>query len=196
MKLVVATGNAGKLKEIRRLLEQCGVEVLGLSAFPDAPDVVEDGETFSANAAKKAQTIAAFTGLPCLADDSGLVVEALTGRPGVHSARYSGENATDQSNNLKLLDELSHIAEGQRQAAFCCVMALCLPGRPIQFFEGRVEGTILRQEQGEGGFGYDPLFWLSDYQCTMAELPLDEKNKISHRGKALAQVVDFISANY
>ncbi len=193
MELVVATGNAGKLKEIRRLLESYDVKVLGLDQFPDAPDVVEDGETFSANAAKKAETIARLTGLPCLADDSGLTVSALDGRPGVHSARFSGENANDQSNNLKLLEEMASIPEGQRQAAFCCVMALSLPDQPTRFFEGRVEGTILQEPQGDGGFGYDPLFWLPDFNCTMAEIPLDEKNRISHRGQALRQVVEFLS---
>ncbi len=193
MELVVATGNAGKLKEIRRLLESYDVKVLGLDQFPDAPDVVEDGETFSANAAKKAETIARLTGLPCLADDSGLTVSALDGRPGVHSARFSGENANDQSNNLKLLEEMASIPEGQRQAAFFCVMALSLPDQPTRFFEGRVEGTILHEPQGDGGFGYDPLFWLPDFNCTMAEMPLDEKNRISHRGQALRQVVEFLS---
>lgn len=194
MTLVVATGNAGKLKEIRRLLEGRGIEVLGLERFPDAPEVVEDGDTFAANAIKKAETIAHFTGLPCLADDSGLVVAALQGRPGVHSARFSGDAATDQSNNRKLLEEMAAVAVGQRQAAFCCVMALSLPGAAPRLFEGRVEGEILTQAQGESGFGYDPLFWLPDCRCTMAELPLDVKNSISHRGQALRQVVDFISS--
>ena len=194
IKLVVATNNNGKLKEIRSLLEEHGIDVLGLSEFPGAPEVIEDGDTFAANAAKKAQTIAAFTGLPCLADDSGLVVEALDGRPGVHSARFSGDNATDQSNNRKLLVEMSDVADDLRQAAGWWVMALCLEGEPIRFFEGRVSGTILKQERGTGGFGYDPLFWLENYQCTMAEIPLVEKNKISHRGKALSQVVEFLSA--
>lgn len=194
MQLVVATGNAGKLKEIRRLLEGRGITVLGMDRFPDAPDVVEDGDTFAANALKKAETIARFTGLPCLADDSGLVVDALRGRPGVHSARFAGADATDQRNNRKLLEEMSAVVDGQRQAAFCCVMALVLPGTPPRLFEGRVEGEILRHEQGAGGFGYDPLFWLPDLHCTMAELPLDVKNGISHRGQALRQVVDFISS--
>lgn len=195
MKLVVATGNQGKLKEIRRLLEMHDVDVLGMDMFPAAPDAVEDGETFAANAGKKARAVAAFTGLPCLADDSGLVVDALGGRPGVHSARYSGPDATDQSNNQKLLEEMQGIPDGERTAAFCCVMALCLPDQPIQFFEGRVEGTITRQGQGDGGFGYDPLFWLENYRCTMAEIPLDEKNRISHRGQALARVVGCISTS-
>jgi XTP/dITP diphosphohydrolase len=195
MKLVVATKNAGKLKEIRRLLEAHKIEVLGLCQFPEAPDVVEDGDTFAANAAKKAETIAKFTQLPCLADDSGLTVAALDGLPGVHSARFSGDNATDQSNNVKLLEKMTDVADDQRQAAFCCVMALCLPGQSTRFFQGRVEGEILTKAQGDGGFGYDPFFWLPDFNCTMAELPLDEKNKISHRGQALSQVVEFLSTN-
>jgi XTP/dITP diphosphohydrolase len=195
MELVVATRNAGKLKEIIRLLEGQGVCVRGLEHFPDAPEVEEDGDTFAANALKKAQVIASHTGLSCLADDSGLVVAALQGRPGVHSARFSGEGANDRSNNRKLLDEMANVPDNQRQAAFCCVMALCLPGTPPQLFEGRVEGVILAQEQGDGGFGYDPLFWLPEFDCTMAELPLDSKNRISHRGKALRQVVAHLLAD-
>lgn len=192
MELVVATRNAGKLKEIRRLLEKHGVVVLGMDQFPDAPEVVEDGDTFAANAAKKAEEIAAYTGRACLADDSGLVVAALDGQPGVHSARYSGDDATDQTNNEKLLLEMKNVPEEQRQAAFCCVMALVLPGKPVQLFEGRVEGGILSKEQGDGGFGYDPLFRVPAHDSTMAELPLDIKNSISHRGQALRQVVDFL----
>jgi len=193
MDLVVATRNAGKLKEICRLLESKHVNVLSLDGFPDAPDVVEDGETFAANAVKKAEAIALATGMPCLADDSGLVVAALQGRPGVYSARFSGAGADDRSNNRKLLDEMTQVREEQRQAAFCCVMALCLPGEPTRLFEGRVEGVILDQGQGDGGFGYDPLFWLPEFDCTMAELPIDTKNRISHRGQALRQVVDFLT---
>jgi XTP/dITP diphosphohydrolase len=193
MELVVATRNAGKLKEIRRLLEAQGVTVLGLDRFPEVPEVVEDGDTFAANATKKAEEVARATGLPCLADDSGLTVVALDGRPGVHSARFSGEEATDSSNNRKLLVEMASVPENERQAAFCCVMALCLPGQPTRLFEGRVEGHILKQLQGDGGFGYDPLFWLSEFNCTMAELPIDVKNRISHRGQALRQIVEFLT---
>jgi XTP/dITP diphosphohydrolase len=192
MELLVATRNAGKLKEIRRLLESQDVSVLSLDNFPEAPEVEEDADTFAANAAKKAETIARVTGLPCLADDSGLVVASLQGRPGVHSARFSGDDATDHSNNLKLLDEMASVPEKQRQAAFCCVMALCLPDEATRLFEGRVEGLILSQEQGGGGFGYDPLFWISEFNCTMAELSLDIKNRISHRGQALRQVVEYL----
>lgn len=194
MELVVATRNAGKLKEIRRLLESHGVNALGLDNFPDAPEVEEDGDTFAANALKKAETIARVTGLPCLADDSGLVVAALQGRPGVHSARFAGAGASDRSNNRKLLDEMVLVPEKQRQAAFCCVMALCLPGAPTRLFEGKVEGLVLQQEQGDGGFGYDPLFWLPEFDCTMAELSLDIKNRISHRGQALHQVIEYLTS--
>ena len=193
MELVVATRNAGKLKEIRRLLESRGIRVRGLEEFPGAPDVVEDGQTFAENAIKKAEAVAQFTSLPCLADDSGLVVDALQGRPGVHSARFSGAEADDQSNNRKLLDEMAAVPEIRRQAAFCCVMALCMPGQSPRLFQGRVNGAILERQQGDGGFGYDPLFWLPGYNCTMAELSLDTKNQVSHRGQALRQLVDFLT---
>lgn len=193
IELVVATRNAGKLKEIRRLLETQGCRVLGLTGFPDAPEVDEDGDTFAANAVKKAEAIARFTGKACLADDSGLVVESLHGQPGVHSARYAGPGAKDADNNRKLLLEMQDVADEERGAAFCCVMALCLPAEPVHLFAGRVSGQILRAEQGDGGFGYDPLFWLPEQSCTMAELPLDIKNDISHRGQALRQVVVFLA---
>ncbi len=194
MELVVATRNAGKLKEIRRLLDAHGIIVIGLDQLPDIPEVEEDGDTFAANAAKKAEEVARATGLPCLADDSGLTVVALDGRPGVHSARFSGVDATDRRNNLKLLEVMASVPKVERQAAFCCVMALCLPGETTRFFDGRVEGVILGEAKGDGGFGYDPLFWLPEFDCTMAELPIDIKNKISHRGHALRQVVEFLAS--
>ena len=187
--LIVATRNAGKLKEIRRLCAEHGIEVLGLENFPEIPEVVEDGETFAANAIKKAEAVAKATGKPCLADDSGLVVDALAGRPGVHSARYAGADADDAANNKKLLSELRDVPVGQRGAAFCCVMALCLPDAEPRLFEGRVAGRILPSFRGEGGFGYDPLFLVPEYALTMAELPLETKNRISHRGQALRQVI-------
>lgn len=193
MRLVVATRNLGKLKEIRRLLETQGVVVVGLEQFPELADVEEDGDSFAANAAKKAEEVARATGLPSLADDSGLTVTALDGRPGIYSARFSGEDATDSSNNRKLLDVMATVPENARQAAFCCVMALCLPGQTTRLFEGRIEGQILNERQGSGGFGYDPLFWLPEFSCTMAELSLDVKNRISHRGQALRQVVEFLA---
>jgi XTP/dITP diphosphohydrolase len=151
--------------------------------------VVEDGDDFAANARKKAETIAQLTGRPCLADDSGLVVDALHGAPGVHSARYAGVQGDDAANNARLLQELAEVPVGRRQAAFCCVMALCRPGRETSLFEGRVDGCILPAPRGDGGFGYDPLFLVDGCERTMAELPLAEKNRLSHRGQALRQVV-------
>ena len=192
--LVIATRNAGKLREIRHLLEGVGINVLGMEAFPGLPEVVEDGHTFAANAAKKAETVARLTGRPCLADDSGLTVEVLDGEPGVHSARYAGEPGNDAANNARLLRELAEVPDDRRQAAFCCVMALCRPGQPTCLFEGRVAGRILRAPRGTGGFGYDPLFLVEGFGRTMAELPLAEKNRISHRGQALRQVVAALTA--
>ncbi|EAT16231.1 XTP/dITP diphosphatase [Desulfuromonas acetoxidans] len=189
MQLVVATQNQGKLKEIRRVLADCGIEVVGMDSFADLVPAQEDGETFADNAHKKALAIARQTGMLCLADDSGLTVAALDGRPGVYSARYAGEGSTDAQNNALLIEELAGVPEPRRQAAFWCVMALCTPDDDCQLFEGRIEGRILDQAQGQGGFGYDPLFFVESHGCTMAELPLDEKNRISHRGQALQKVV-------
>lgn len=189
MKLLVATGNQGKLKEIRRLLDGSGVEVVGLDQYPDAPEVVEDGATFEANARKKALETARFCGCLTLADDSGLVVEALAGAPGVHSARYAGEQGNDAANNAKLLAELAEVADSERHAAFNCVMALATPEGDCVTYSGAVSGLILREQRGDGGFGYDPLFLVPEYGKTMAELPLDIKNRISHRGNALRQVI-------
>jgi XTP/dITP diphosphohydrolase len=193
--LVLATRNAGKLVEMRRFLESAGINVIGLKDLPELPEVAEDGETFSDNARKKAETIARLTGLPCLADDSGLVVAALGGQPGVLSARFAGPTASDADNNRKLLEVLADVPEGHRQAAFHCVMALSRPGEATRLFRGRVEGVILPGPMGEGGFGYDPLFFLVELGCTMAQLPLEEKNRISHRGQALRQVLAFLGVN-
>jgi XTP/dITP diphosphohydrolase len=192
--LVVATRNPGKLREISHLLAGAGIAVLGLDGFPGLPEVVEDGATFAENAVKKAETIAALTGRACLADDSGLTVDALDGAPGVHSARYAGTQGDDAANNRRLLHELSGVPLDRRQAAFCCVMALCRPGEPTVLFTGRVTGRILAAPRGHGGFGYDPLFLVDGCARTMAELPLDEKNRISHRGQALRQVVAALAA--
>ncbi len=192
MELVVATRNQGKLKEIRRLLESTGIGVLGLEEFPEAPEVEEDGETFADNARKKALTIAQFTGRLTLADDSGLEVDALEGAPGVISARFAGAGADDAQNNRKLLDALEGLPPERRRGAFRCVMALCEPEGGCQIFSGKVSGVILAGPRGEGGFGYDPLFLVPEYGKTMAELPLEIKNRISHRGQALRQVVEFL----
>jgi len=193
MSFIVATQNKGKLKEIRRVMQSVGIEVEGMDHYSGLVPAIEDGETFAANAQKKAQAIVEQTGKPCLADDSGLTVEALQGRPGVYSARYAGVDANDQDNNDLLLKEMAQVPDDQRQAAFCCVMALCFPDGKCLFFEGRLEGKILRQEQGDGGFGYDPLFQVGDDPRSLAEFSLDEKNSISHRGQALKKMLDEIN---
>jgi XTP/dITP diphosphohydrolase len=187
--IVVATKNKGKLREISRLLEGSNYRVVGLDVFPDAPDVVEDGDTFAANACKKAEAIARHTKTLTLADDSGLVVEYLNGAPGVHSARYAGDDATDADNNRKLLQAMRDVPESRRQAAFRCVMALVEPDGLCRTFDGELKGIILQQFQGDGGFGYDPLFMVREYGQSLAEIPLDVKNRISHRGQALKKLL-------
>jgi len=189
MELVVATRNQGKLREIRRLLEESEVRVLGLDAFADLPEVEEDGETFADNARKKAQTVARLTGRLTLADDSGLEVAALDGAPGVRSARYAGEAADDAANNRKLVAALDGVPRAGRRGAFVCAMALCTPDGDCRFFSGRLEGLIGEEPRGDGGFGYDPLFLVAEYGKTLAELPLEIKNRISHRGQALRQAL-------
>jgi XTP/dITP diphosphohydrolase len=183
--LVVATRNRGKLLEIQAVLDGIVGTVRCAADFAGFPETIEDGLTFQENALKKAREAMMFTGLPALADDSGLVVEALNGRPGVYSARFAGEGAADADNNLRLLKELDGIPTGQRQAAFVCVLAFVSPDGCEQVFSGRVGGGILAVERGDGGFGYDPLFLVNGFDRTMAELNVQEKNAISHRGQAL-----------
>lgn len=189
MKLLLATGNQGKQREIRELLAGSEIDLIVPADLPGTPEIVEDGATFAANAEKKARQMAAFSGLLTLADDSGLVVAALNGDPGVHSARYAGRDADDAANNAKLLTRLADVPDEQRRGAFHCVMALAWPEGRCELFHGRIDGLIMRGERGQGGFGYDPLFLVPEYGQTMAELPLAIKNRISHRGAALRQVL-------
>jgi len=191
-RLVVATRNRGKLKEIQALLGTLVPVVICAADLDGFPDTIEDGETFEANALKKAREAAQFSGLPALADDSGLVVDALGGRPGVHSARFSGANATDASNNLLLVQELRSVPQGQRQAAFVSVLAFVAPDGVERTFWGRVAGRILDVPRGAGGFGYDPLFLVDGFGKTMAELGLEEKNRISHRGQAFQLFKEYL----
>lgn len=186
--LVVATGNKGKLREFGELLKGVVETILSPADFPGFPEVEEDGDTFEANAIKKAMSAALFTGKPVLADDSGISVDYLNGRPGVYSARYAGEGAADADNNALLLQELAGVPAGQRGAAFHCVIALCHPDGSCQTFDGSLPGVILEEPRGAGGFGYDPLFLVPDYGQTFSELPLDIKNTISHRGRAMQQL--------
>lgn len=192
MKLLVATGNVGKLKEIRALLQGCEIDIVGLNDLDNVPEVVEDGDSFSENACKKAREMAAFSGLLTLADDSGLAVDALGGQPGVHSARYAGVQGDDEANNRKLLTALANVADSERKASFVCVMALAWPDGTCKTFDGRISGVVLREQRGSGGFGYDPLFLVPEYGKTTAELPLEIKNRISHRGNALRQVIPLL----
>ena len=183
-KIVAGTRNAGKVREIRQALAELPFEVSGI---PDAglADVEETGVTFSENAILKARYYALHTGDYCLADDSGLEVDALDGAPGVYSARYSGQGATDAANNQKLLLALQDVPPEKRTARFRSVLALAGPDGSLLLADGTCEGVILAEPKGDGGFGYDPLFWMPDQQKTLAEMTLQEKNAISHRGNAL-----------
>ena len=187
MKLLLATKNRGKIKEIIRLLKGQRVEVLTLDDFPGISLPKEDRSTFKGNALKKAR-VAGETGLAAISDDSGLCVDALGGRPGVLSARYAGDNATDEENLAKLLLEMKDVPEGKRTASFVCVIALVLPSGKEKTFEGRLEGVIAAKPKGRGGFGYDPVFFLPGKNKTLAELKPEEKNLLSHRGAALEKL--------
>lgn len=186
--LVIATQNKNKLAEFREILKDVAIEIKSLADFGPIPEPIEDGDTFDDNAYKKAHHTARILGLPAIADDSGLVVEALGGAPGVHSARYAGEHATDGENCRKLLHELESQGEGSRKAHFVCVLSIAVPSGPALTYEGKCEGVILPEPKGESGFGYDPLFYFEKHGKTFAELTMEEKNKVSHRGKALKEV--------
>ena len=191
--LILATRNPGKCREMQAMLGDA-IRVQSLDAFPNAPETVEDGDTFEANAIKKAREIAEYTGLPALADDSGLVVDALDGAPGICSARYAGQRATDEDNNRKLIANLRGIPENQRAARFCCAMALAIPGGLVQTVQATWEGRVLTSPRGNNGFGYDPLFYVPTHNCTSAQLPAEQKNRLSHRGQALRAISPHILA--
>ena len=189
--ILIATKNEGKTKEFRQFFAQLGYKVENLNAYPELPDVAETGLTFEENARLKAETIAELTGKMVLADDSGLKVDVLGGMPGVWSARFSGPDATDASNNAKLLHELAMVFEQKdRSAQFHCTLVMAAPGAQSLVVEADWEGYIATAPQGENGFGYDPLFLVGESGKTSAELSLDEKNKISHRAKALEKLME------
>jgi XTP/dITP diphosphohydrolase len=184
--LVLATRNEGKVAEFEALLEDFAIEINSLKDFGPIPPVEEDGRTFEENAVKKARFTARVLGFPALADDSGLAVKALDGVPGVHSARYAGEDATDEENNLKLLKALE--GENDRTAAFLCVIAIAVPTGPALIYEATCDGIISENLKGDQGFGYDPLFYYQPLKKTFAEMSTEEKNLVSHRGKAMAEL--------
>ena len=186
VQIVLATRNAGKTKEIIDLLEDYPVRIKNLNDFGPIPPIEEDGATFDENAYKKASLTARYLGLPALADDSGLTVAALNGAPGVYSARYGGENATDMDRCQKLLAEM--LDHEDRRAAFECVLSLAVPTGPALTYEGRCEGLIARSPSGENGFGYDPIFFYPPLGKTFAQLTMAEKSHVSHRGKALREL--------
>lgn len=194
-KIVLASGNAGKLREFQQLLSGCGFDVVPQSDF-FGENAEETGLTFVENAIIKARYASAKTGLPALADDSGIEVDALQGRPGIYSARYAGISAKDADNNAKLLQELNGIATEKRTARYHAVLAFLRHAEdptPI-LCHGVWEGVILNEPRGEGGFGYDPLFWVPTHNCASAELSKEEKNRISHRGKAMQELLQKLAA--
>ena len=182
--VVVATRNVGKLKEIHAILGS-ELDLKSLFDFEDVPDVVENGDTFETNASQKALTASRATGCVALADDSGLQVDALSGEPGVHSARFAGDHASDTENNAKLLRLMEGLPKEKRTARFRCVVAVSTPEGTVRTAAGECEGRILEAPKGKGGFGYDPLFWVPDLGKTLAEVPLEKKNQISHRSRAV-----------
>jgi XTP/dITP diphosphohydrolase len=186
--VIIATKNAGKVKEFQTLFAEKEVEVKSLLDFENAPDVEETGETFAENAILKAETIANYLNKVVIADDSGLVVDALNGKPGVYSARYAGEHKNDKENIAKVLEELKGVPFEKRTARFHCALAVAIPRQRTVVVEGTCEGYIAEAPTGTNGFGYDPIFYVPEKQKTMAELSKEEKNKISHRANALKKL--------
>ena len=193
MKVVLASRNAKKIEELQRILSDVSdVEVIGLAEYPDAPDVRETELTFTGNALLKARAIAAHTGLPAVADDSGLCVAALNGMPGVFSARWAGRHGDDWANLELLLAQLADVAAEARGAHFACAAALALPSGAEKVVSGRLDGTIIDAPRGTGGFGYDPIFVPEGESRTTAEMSPAEKDAISHRGRAFRALVDIL----
>ena len=190
--LVLASGNKGKLAEFQRLLDGLDVQIHSMKDYPEIGEIVEDGSTFAENALIKARAVCKATGKPAMADDSGLAVDALNGAPGIYSARFAGEQRSDADNNAKILRLMETVADADRTARFFCVIAIVLPDGREYTVEGTCEGIILHALRGEGGFGYDPLFYVESMNKTFAELTMEEKNRISHRGHANRKAVEII----
>lgn len=191
MRVVLATRNAHKVIEMRRILDEAGLEIelVGTDEFPELPDVAETGSTFAANALLKARSVCAETGLPAIADDSGLGVDALNGMPGIFSARWSGAHGDDLANLNLLLSQLSDVPDSRRGAAFHCAAAVVLPDGTERVVEGTIDGTLIREPRGTHGFGYDPIFVPLGESRTTAEMSAEEKDAISHRGRAMRALV-------
>jgi len=184
--LVLATRNKGKISEFKSLFTDFNIEIKSLKDFRPIPPVLEDGETFEDNAVKKACFTARAIGLPALADDSGLVVKALGGMPGVLSARYAGDNATDEEKNIKLLGEMGGVID--REAKFICIISIAVPMGSSLIYKGTCEGIIAQKSTGRQGFGYDPIFYYPDLKKTFAQMSSEEKNRVSHRGRAMVEL--------
>ncbi|HEY4716326.1 MAG TPA: XTP/dITP diphosphatase [bacterium] len=191
-KIVFATRNEGKVREIKFILKELPLEIISLNDITGPPEIEEEGYTYRDNALHKAAIITLHTGMPALGEDSGLEVTALNGRPGIFSARYSGWRASDRENITKLLEEMKDVLPEKRQARFCSAVALATPDGERQIEEGDVEGEILFEPRGNHGFGYDPVFYVPDYKLTMAEMPPERKNIISHRARAFEKITPAI----
>lgn len=196
-KIVLASHNSHKLSEFRSLFkQQFGLEVSGLDSYGNFPEVVEDGETFEANAIKKARAVADVVKLPVIADDSGLAVDALDGAPGIYSARYAGVHGDDEANNRKLLTELRDVPVEKRGATFVCVLAMYLPDQDPIIVRGECPGRIVFAPRGTHGFGYDPIFELQDCSVTMAELSPEDKGRVSHRARAMQALAERLQIQF
>jgi XTP/dITP diphosphohydrolase len=195
MKIVFATKNEGKVKEIKEMFEGMNIELISLNHYNHLPEISEDGKSFLENALKKAKIVSEFTGETVLADDSGLKVDILDGEPGIYSARYAGDSATDEGNNNKLLAKLKDVPPQKRSASFFCSLVLYKKDGSYACFEGKWDGQIIDERRGENGFGYDPIFFVPELKLTAAELPPAIKNKISHRGQAFAKLKKVLEKN-
>lgn len=193
-RILIATRNQGKVDEIRAMMSGFPTMFLSLADVKEVPEVTEDGETFEENAIKKAKTVAEFTGIVSLADDSGLCIDALDGRPGVRSARYAGETASDAEKCTLILEEMHEVPDALRTARFVCVLALAWPYGQTELFRGVCEGKITTELRGKAGFGYDPIFYYPEAGCTFAEMDRGTKNLVSHRGRALRELATYLWA--
>ena len=194
-KIIFATGNEGKMREVRMILGGMGMTVVSMKEAGVRADIVEDGKTFEENAVIKAKAVMELTGQIAMADDSGLVIDYLNGEPGIYSARYMGKDTSYDIKNQNLIDRLEGVAEEKRTARFVCAIACALPDGTVLTSEETMEGSIGYESRGKNGFGYDPVFYLPEYGCSSAELTPEKKNELSHRGKALRKMREKLEAH-